>query len=571
MLKAIARLFVFVDAKTIGRLKEEGSYPWWSADNLKMAFFRPLAASTHALDHRLWPDSLRGMHFHSVLWYGAGTFLVAKYFRRILPLSPVAGLAALFFALDEAHFMTVHWLSNRSALVALVFSLLALLAFDRWRREGWQAGALWTVVFLGLSLLSAESGLATVAYLVSYVIFMEKGVWPRRLAALLPSAAVVLLWQVFYRQAGFGVTGSGTYLDPGSNLKGFLQQAPKRALLLLLGQFGWQDVALYNYGSTQERQKMLATATLWVSAISALGLPVLRRDPAARFFAFGLLASLVPVCSNQLAGSRLLLATSVGAAGFLATLVAWYAHYEPAQYKPSQHKPIQFWRLGIAVLMAGLHLIRAPWRHRERSRSQPFTLIQEELERFLDVGAGPEMRGKEVIVVNVPSPYAFFYHSAIAALKGQESAARLRLLAPGYFHVEVERIDTRTLLVRPQGGFLVPPGQGPTEDFLGPSLHPVYLYQQLDRAFRSLDPAFVVGECIELPGMTVEPTRIAEDGRPLEVLIRFADSLEAARYHWFQWDWTLGGYRPFLPPALGEKVTVRGLELSPKDAPSAVF
>jgi len=40
---------------------------WWAAVDSRNAFYRPLAAATHALDLRLWPDSAALMHLHALL------------------------------------------------------------------------------------------------------------------------------------------------------------------------------------------------------------------------------------------------------------------------------------------------------------------------------------------------------------------------------------------------------------------------------------------------------------------------------------------------------------------------
>lgn len=561
VIASMTRLFVFVDSRTIGPLMERGFYPWWSARDLKIAFFRPVSSSTHVLDHLLWPRSPWAMHFHNMLWYCAACFLTARFFRRVQASTWVAGLAAVLFALDEAHFMTVQWLSNRNALIALVFGLLSLDAFDRWRKEGWRPGALRSFVFLALSLLSAEIGVATAAYMASYATFLERGDRRRRLLAVLPAGAVVFLWMSAYRKAGFGVTASDTYIDPGNEPLRFLGQLPKRVLLLLLGQFGWQDVAVYNYASTAARKKMLLTAAALSAAMLGIGWPVLRRDAAARFFASGFFLCLLPVSAMQLAGSRLLTFASVGAVGLSAQTVAHYLG-------SGMRKP---WRLAVAALVAGVHLIRAPLRHLERSRSQPFLRLQEEQERFTDVGHDPEVERREVIVVNVPNPFAFFYYSAFCSVQGRRAPRRLRLLAPGYFTVEVERIDARTLLVRPRQGFLVPPGQGPPEDRDGPAVHPVHLYQQHDLTFRSASLPWTSGERTELPGMAVEVTRVTDDGRPLEARIRFAEPLESPAYRWLQWDWSEMAYRLFEPPPIGERAELDGVERSRRAESWAVF
>jgi len=58
--RAVPELFVFVRSETgeIQRQIDLGILPWWTSDELHLAFFRPLSAATHWLDYRLWPERL---------------------------------------------------------------------------------------------------------------------------------------------------------------------------------------------------------------------------------------------------------------------------------------------------------------------------------------------------------------------------------------------------------------------------------------------------------------------------------------------------------------------------------
>ena len=44
-----------------------GAFPWWTADDLRVRFFRPLSAATLAFDLRV-SGAPWWMHLHSVLW-----------------------------------------------------------------------------------------------------------------------------------------------------------------------------------------------------------------------------------------------------------------------------------------------------------------------------------------------------------------------------------------------------------------------------------------------------------------------------------------------------------------------
>ena len=99
---------------------QEGALPWYTAPDLRLRFFRPLSSLLIVVDTKLFGDTIWPMHLHSVLWYLALTAVAAAFFRRQVP--KVAWLAALLFAVDDAHTVPVSWLANRNAVVAVLSS-----------------------------------------------------------------------------------------------------------------------------------------------------------------------------------------------------------------------------------------------------------------------------------------------------------------------------------------------------------------------------------------------------------------------------------------------------------------
>ena len=88
-------------------------------------------------------------------------------------------MAALLWAIDDAHGTPVGFLANRSTILATLFGVLTLLAHDRLRRDGWRMGIVIGPLLLVLSLLSKEAGIATVGYLAAYSIFIDNSHFPR--------------------------------------------------------------------------------------------------------------------------------------------------------------------------------------------------------------------------------------------------------------------------------------------------------------------------------------------------------------------------------------------------------
>ena len=127
------------------------------------------------LDFLLWPELPALMHLHSLLWLALLAWAATLLYRETLGATWAAGLAALLYAVDDAHAAPAAYIANRNALVATAFGVLCLLCFARWRRQGWRPGAVLSPALLALALAAGEIALATAAYLGSYALLLGPG------------------------------------------------------------------------------------------------------------------------------------------------------------------------------------------------------------------------------------------------------------------------------------------------------------------------------------------------------------------------------------------------------------
>jgi hypothetical protein len=238
------------------------------------------------------------MHVQSLLWFAGAIAAAALFYRRLLVPAWVAGLAALLFAVDDAHGMPAVWLANRNANIGVLFGLIALIAHDRWRRDGWRPGALIAPLALLLGLLAGEIALAAGGYLLAYALFLDTDNWRGRLASLVPGGLVGSLWWVTYRVMGYGASGSGVYIDPGASPGEFVHAVIDRAPMLFAGLWGIPS-GLGHFLSQSAAHVLWLVAVGLIVAVTFLLLPILRRDRAARFFALGMVLSLVPACARR--------------------------------------------------------------------------------------------------------------------------------------------------------------------------------------------------------------------------------------------------------------------------------
>ncbi len=525
---------------------DAGLWPWWSATDLRLNLWRPLTGATHGLDYLLWPDSPFMMHVHSLAWLALGVVVATRLYRRLLPNPVLAGLAALLFAFDDVHGWAAAWLANRNAIIAAVFAMLALIAYDRWRRDGWGPGAVWTPGLMLLGLLSNEGAVATGAYLLAYALFLDRGSLRRRMMALAPAATTGVVWWLIYRLKGYGAAGSGVYIDPGRSPLDFAAAMVDRMPSLLRGLLAWPpaEINLLFVGSMQP---VVWWLSLGLAALFAAGVwALLRFTNTARFFALGMVLSLVPACATFPA-NRLLLMASIGGLALVAQLLieCWRIARDSSRWRwPAR---------GAVVFLVLVHVVIAPlsiWGAVANIRA-----IGSIVEHAADsLPSDEQVSEQQLVIVNTPTVFVSSFGPVIQAQKGVRGPARSLVLGSSVFSMTVERLDESTLSLRPRTGYLAPVGT-PPPGVPAPKASPAYMFQMLDHLFRDIkrDP-FEVGDRLELTDLTIE-IRAVEDGRPMDVRFRFAQPLEDPSLRWVRWD--NGIYVPFELPTVGESVVLR--------------
>lgn len=525
------QLFVFYDGDPERNLAmmEAGSIPWWSAPELRHANLRYLSVLTMQLDYALWPHRPELQHLHSLVWLGALIAAAGLLYRQVLGATWVAGLAALLYAIDEAHALPAAYLANRNALIATCFGALCLWSFARWRtgdsrRDFWLAPA-----FLALAMAAGEIALGTAAYLFAYVVCLERGPVVDRVKALLPCGVVLLAWALVYKLGGFGASGSGFYRDPlGDPLSfalGFLWRAP----VLLLGQ--WTPMPADNASASaiddEGRLTMAVAGAVFAGVMLLALLPILRRDRSARFWGLGSLLSLVPVAATG-PQNRLLFFVGLGSFALLAQLVqALVADRELGS---------RGWRVtagGVALLALLVHLVVAPLAmgafidfHKQSGAN---------MQRALDtVPRDPAIASQTLVVVNPPD-YTYVVGAIQSALRtaGVPAPPRVRALSAGSSDLEVGRVDANTLRVR------LPLGLFP---------------HAFSRYYRGSQVGFSAGDRLELSDLTIEIEELNANGDPEVIVYRFHAPLEDPSLRWLRW--LDGAYVPWTPPPPGSSETL---------------
>lgn len=519
-------LFRFYDAEeTVLLHRDLGLGPWWASPDLRMSFFRPLSSLTHWVDFHLFPGAPWAMHAENVLLYGLLALAVARLLRRIEGGSVVAGLAAVMYAIDDAHGMPVGWISMRNALLATLFGTLAIErhAYARSLEASPERtrATLVAVGAFGLALLSGEASLGALAYLGSYALVLDRGTLAARARSLAPYLGLVALWAVPYAALGYGARASGMYIDPRGETGDYLLALPERIGMLLQGQLGFppSDVAML---LPREHIAIWLPLTGVTIVLVALVLwRVLRTDVSARFWALGALVACIPVSATW-PSDRLLLFCGIGAFALVARVVV-------APLGALAPDAGRLARGGMRAAAGGwlvLHLIVAPLLLPVRVRSVALLLGRAQ-DR---AGATfPDAGGETLVVANAPDWFVIAYGAMDVYLHGRARPELIRLLGVTLAPVAIERTDAHTIVVRPGRPYL--------ED-------PVSL------AVRRLG-TMRAGERIELTGATIVVEELDAAGRPTVVRWTFDRPLDELR--WATWEGT--GFVAMRPPRIGETVT----------------
>ena len=519
-------MFAFFDgdAARTHRMMDFGFMPWWVYPGMKASFWRPLTVLTHWLDYRLWPAQPWLMHAQSLAWYGVLVAAVALLYRRLMPAAWIAGLAALLYAVDDAHSMPVAFLANRNALLSTLLGVLALLAHDVWRRGGRRSGAVLGPLLLLLSLLAKEEGVATCAYLFAYAVCLETGPRARRAAALLPYAVIVIGWRIVWAQLGYGVADVGFYVDPLREPLRFLHAVAERAPYLLLGQWAAPPAEICIMGNVVGAT--LVHALWWAGSAAAAALvwllyPLVRRDRLARFWTLGMLLAFLPACSTFPA-DRMLLFVGLGAMGLVAQLLtAIFA-------APGLRR--RTLRIAGGTLVV-LHLVIAPVALSLRTLSPAGPKFAEQFAMQAPLDAAVEHQ--DLVILNPPSLLHAAYFPVQREFAGQPVPRCVRYLGSGLTAMTIRRPDECTLVIGIDGG---------------------YIGWTFERLFRDERHPMTVGERVILTRMVATVTAVTADGRPAEASFRFDVPLEDASLRWLWWH--AGEFRPFTPPAVGQTLEI---------------
>jgi hypothetical protein len=513
-----------------------GTVPWWIDPEFHQAFLRPIASLSLALDFALWPSAPWLMHLENSLLFAGLVLLAASLYQAFGLPRRARGVASFFFAMQAAQSMTTGWISGRNTLLAAVFGFGAVRLFIA--AQSGKRTRLAALAAFALALLSAEGGVAALAYLFAYAHCFGAAAVPvsggtsralpeakslisapaplaQRWGALWGFAVLVVAWLIVYRAYGYGVKHSGFYVDPSQDPLQFLCDLLSAIPIYLASQLtvpfagasGMHPLAV-------PFLTVVSLAILFVSR--SLWLPWVRQDSRARALGLGALLAVMPLGSS-VPQDRLVSFIALGVCGVLALIVE--ERLGPQAGEMPQRGARRLWRY---------HAVWAPLLY------VPFlfgslSMIAGGGAIVLDRVLGADVR--PVLLVNAPSYLPVHFFARKRAWYG-DAHPPVDLLYAGGSEVELTRSAEQSLELVVARGY-----------FFG-------RFERSDREPRRRP--LRAGDVIDSARMRVVVLEVA-DGAPTRVRFELASPLTEARVY----AWQGRKVVPLTPPKLGQTIRIQ--------------
>lgn len=163
--------------------------------------YRPIPQATFALEYQLFGENPHWMHLSSVLWYALCCLTVFHFLRYVLPkTSPLFSLmVTLLFVVHPLHVEVVANIKSRDEVMALLFSLLALLLLMKGLERRKLVLILAAIPCFAAALLSKENAIALLPLAAMGLWFRSDELRPKP-EVYLAAALVLLFLGVYFEQ-----------------------------------------------------------------------------------------------------------------------------------------------------------------------------------------------------------------------------------------------------------------------------------------------------------------------------------------------------------------------------------
>ncbi|CBL45113.1 Hypothetical protein HDN1F_15300 [gamma proteobacterium HdN1] len=527
--------------------RDYGNMSWWTVQDGMMQPFRPLAALTHWIDYKLWPNDRSMMQVHSLVYFVFFAFAALMLYQRLAPNWPIALLAASLIVFDYSMSLNFNWLAARNAYLSPAFGILCLLFYIRWREDEqvryWHA----SIACFGAALLTAEAGLAIAGYLGAYALLMDRRGWLRGLVALWPFVVIVLVWRAVYSKLGFGASGIGLYLDPGRNLGDMLSQILEVFPTIVTSLATGFD-ALITAVDVQWRPWLVASC--W--AISLLGVYIIRNllmeSREARFLVLGSIFAAVPQCALLSAGARTGTFAAIGFFFVLALIIARLLSRGASRTRRVTGGALVAFHLVlpiIAMSVTEMHLLPT---------------VSASASNYTAAPKANNLEDHSVVYITGESATRMYYLPYFWDAEGDELPKRMQVLAPGLSAVYLTRTCERTLELHSPAGFVLNQDSPLLQEDLeiAPGISKQNAIRMIDGLLTNPADEPHLGETYRNANMAVTVKEITFDGRVTKVSITMLGEEPLEKKYWQYFDWKKDRYEAVPAPVIGQTIYIPG-------------
>jgi hypothetical protein len=502
-------------------------FPWWTDPGLKLHLVRPLASALFTLEHAVFGHAPLGYHLVSIALYVALVAAAGRLFLRVLP-GATGALALFLFAVCDNHLHPVGWIACQHLLLAALPAVLGLLAYLRYREEGWRPGRYLGPLGLGVGLLGGEAALGGAAYWIAYQ--LAGPVPPGRAAGLRARAAAalpalgLLAYFAAYKVVGGGAANTGGYVDPLASPLRFAAAAAERLPVLLGDALVSMPADLTSALPSGPFVAVGLAAVAGLALLYRACLPAIpeRERAALRWLVPGALLALVTSLGG-FPGSRLLLLPSLGIAPLLAVVILRGLRRGPSPARAAWPR-----RAG-AGLLAAAHVAIAPLLFLAATASSADIARKlEGVARAAELGAPPRERA---FIAAASDPMVTIYPQAILGLESPDAL-------PCWSALSMARASHRLTRTGPSSFTLEPLGR-------------TMLTGAFETLYRAPSAPIPRGYQVTQCGATIRVAEV-EDGKPSRLEVDLGAPLEDPGLALLSW--RDGRLRRMALPAIGEAV-----------------
>ncbi len=324
-------------------------------------------------------------------------------------------------------------------------------------------------------------------------------------------------------------------MDPIGQPAEWFPQFLVRAPLLLLGQW-FLPPASFAFAWTPAQTLAVATfGVVFLTLVFMLLRPILKQDPTARFFAFGMLLAVVPITAG-FPHDRLLFFVGIGAMALLAMLLI---RLFDRSITPGFSRHLFVW------VMVFVHVfIAAPF------QIVMNTAVADQEPFYADAPRSlpddPALENQRLLIVNTPNAFYAQYTLIIRLFDSKPTPENILLMAPGATTLTVTRLSQHSLSIEAEAGWLASP---------------------FDIVYRDSARAVPEDYQVQLSGVRIQVATLTQDGRPKKVNFTFDDVLEDESMRWVRYQ--DGQFVPFEVPAVGQTTVIEAVPFdlfSPPDS-----